>query len=53
MCPIEKDVMVRIAKAWSALNRLKTIWKSSLLNSLKRNFFRAVFESALVYGSTA
>ena len=49
----EKDVMIRIAKAWSALNRLRTIWKSSLPDNLKRNFFRAVVESVLIYGSTS
>ena len=49
----EKDVMIRIAKAWSALNRLRTIWKSSLPDNTKRNFFRAVVESVLIYGSTA
>ena len=49
----EKDVMIRIAKAWSTLNRLRTIWKSSLPDNTKRNFFRAVVESVLIYGSTA
>ena len=49
----EKDVMIRIVKAWSALNRLRTIWKSSLPDNTKRNFFRAVVESVLIYGSTA
>ena len=48
-----KDVSIRIAKAWSALNRLRPIWKSSLPDNMKRNFFRAVVESVLVYGSTA
>ena len=49
----EKDAMIRIAKAWSALSRLRTIWKSSLPDNTKRNFFRAVVESVLIYGSTA
>ena len=49
----EKDVMIRIAKAWSALNRFRTIWKSSLPDNTKRTFFRAVVESVLIYGSTA
>ena len=49
----EMDVMIRIAKAWSALNRLRTIWKSSLPDNTKRNFFRATVESVLIYGSTA
>ena len=49
----EKDVMIRIAKAWSALDKLRTIWKSNLPNALKRNFFRSTVESILLYGSSA
>lgn len=51
MCSNEKDVRTRVAKAWSALDRLKIIWKSLLSDSLQRNFFRAIVESVLVYGS--
>ena len=49
----EKDVLVRIAKAWSALNRLRVIWKSALPDKIKINFFRAVVETVLLYGSPA
>ena len=48
----EKDVSIRLAKAWSALNDMDIIWKSSLPDTLKRNFFRATVESILLYGST-
>ena len=48
----KKDVQVRLAKAWAALNKLDKIWKSSLPTDLKRNFFRAAVESVLVYGAT-
>lgn len=41
----KRDVMVWIAKAWSARNRLRTMWKSYLPATLKINFFRAVVES--------
>ena len=47
----EKDVTIRIAKAWGALDGLNVIWKSSLPDQLKRDFFRAVVESVLLYGS--
>ena len=48
----EKDVDIRIAKAWSAVNKLTTIWKSNLSENLKRNFFRATTGSVLLYDST-
>ena len=47
----EQDVNIRIAKAWEALNSLNNIWKSNLPNQLKKNFFRAIVETVLVYGS--
>ena len=48
----EKDMTIRITKAWAALNKLTSIWKSNLPDDLKRSFFRAVVESVLLYGST-
>ena len=47
----EKDVLIRISKAWSALDRLRTTWKSKLPEQIKKSFFRAVVESVLLYGS--
>ena len=47
----DRDVNIRIAKAWAALNSMQSIWKSKLSEFLKRNFFRAAVESVLVYGS--
>ena len=47
----EKDIQIRIAKAWSALNSMQEIWKSKKPDKLKRNFFRAAVESVLVYGA--
>ena len=47
-----KDIDIRIAKAWKAVDRLTRIWKSNLPNNLKREFFRAVVEPILLYGST-
>ena len=48
----EQDVETRIAKAWGALKGLSTIWKSTLPESMKRDFFRATVESVLLYGSS-
>ena len=32
---IEKDIKIRIAKAWTALNKMQVIWKSNLCKDLK------------------
>ena len=34
----EKDVNTRLAKAWTATDRLSVIWKSDLTNKIKRIF---------------
>ena len=47
----EKDIEILIAKAWSALNSMHTIWKSKMSENLKRSFFRDTVESVLVYGA--
>ena len=44
---------IRIAKAWVALNKIKSVWNSNLSDDLKRSFFRATVESVLMYGATA
>ena len=49
----EKDVKIRKAKAWIALNKMDVVWKSVLPDDLKRSFFRATVESVLMYGATA
>ena len=48
----ERDMNIRNAKPWSALNSMNVIWKYSLSRKLKINFFRATVESVLLYGST-
>ena len=48
----ERDIEIRISKAWTALDKLRTVWKSTLPDKLKREFFRAVVEPVLVYGAT-
>jgi len=49
----KKDIEIRLGKAWSALNKLDVIWKSSLPANLKRKYFQATVESVLVYGATS
>ena len=48
-----KAVNVRTGKAWSALHKLDTVWKSEHSDGLKIAFFRAMVETVLLYGSTA
>ena len=50
---VEKDVNVRIAKAWTALHKMDIVWKSDLKKSIKISFFRATIESVLLYGSNS
>ena len=49
----ERDVLIRISKAWAAIDRSRAIWKSTLPEQIKKGFFRAVVESVLLYGSSA
>ena len=48
----EKDINMRLAKAWTAINRLLVIWKSDLTDKIKRSFFQAAVVSILLYGCT-
>ena len=36
----EKDIDTRLTKAWTAINRLSIIWKSDLIDKMKRSFFQ-------------
>ena len=45
----KKDSEVRIGLAWSAMNKMSTIWESNLSNDLKIQFFRAAVESILIW----
>ena len=48
----EKDIETRLTKAWTAINRLSTTWKSDLTDKMKRSFFQAAVTSILLYGCT-
>ena len=43
----EKDIAVRKALAWKALNKLDKIWKSILSDEVKLNTFTTLIESTL------
>ncbi|KXJ26798.1 hypothetical protein AC249_AIPGENE26428 [Exaiptasia diaphana] len=45
-----KDVNIRKALAWKALNDMTNIWKSTMNPVLKKRFFVATVESILLYG---
>ena len=48
----EIDINTRLAKAWTAIDRLSVIWKSSLTDKIKCSFFQAAVVSILLYGCT-
>ena len=50
---IETDIDMRLAKAWTAIDRLSVIWKSDLTDKMKRSFFQTAIVSILLYGRTA
>ena len=41
----EKDIDMRLTKAWTAIDKLSIIWKSDLIDKMKRSFFQAVVVS--------
>jgi hypothetical protein len=49
----ERDIQIRKALAWKALNDMGRIWKSTMSIDLKRKFFVATIESILLYGCEA
>ena len=48
----EKDINMRLTKAWTAIDKLSIIWKSDLTDKIKRSFFQAAVVSILLYGCT-
>ena len=48
----ENDIDTRLTKAWTAIDRLTIIWKSDLIDKMKRSFFQAAVVSILLYGCT-
>ena len=48
----ETDINMRLAKVWTAIDRLSVIWKSDLTDKIKFSFFQAAVMSILLYGCT-
>ena len=48
----ETDINTRLAKAWTAIDRLSVIWKSDLTDKMKCSFFQAAVVSILLNGCT-
>ena len=48
----EKDIGTRLAKAWTAIDKLSVIWRSDVTDKMKRSFFRAAVVLILLYGCT-
>ena len=48
----DKNIHTRLAKAWTAIDRLSIIWKFDLTNEMKHSFFQAAVVSILLYGCT-
>ena len=46
-----RDIKIRKAKAWKAINDMSKIWKSDISRATKKRFFFATVESVLLYGS--
>ena len=49
---IENDINTRLAKTWTAIERLSIIWKSNLSDKIKRSSFQAAVGLILQYGYT-
>ena len=48
----ETNINLRLAKVWTAIDRLSVIWKSDLTDKMKRCFFQVTVMSILLYGCT-
>ena len=49
----ERDVNIRIGKAWTVIDWLSTIWKSDFSDEINRGFLQAVDVSVLLYDCTS
>ena len=47
---VEKDIATRKALAWTAMHKMKNIWKSSLSRNIKIRLFHTAIEPILLYG---
>ena len=49
---IEVDSNTRLAKPWTAIDRISIIWSSDMTDKIKRCFFQGPVVSILLYGCT-
>ena len=47
-----RQTSTRLAKSWTAIDRLSVIWKLYLTDKIKRSFFQGAVVSILLYGRT-
>ena len=48
----KKDIDTQLTKAWTAIDKLSTIWKLGLTDKMKHSLFQAAVVSILLYGCT-
>ena len=48
----ETDINMRLAKAWTIIDRVSVIWRSGLTDKIKCSFFQAAVVLILLYGCT-
>ena len=48
----EKDIGMRLMKAWTAIDKLSIIWKSDVTDEMKHSFFQAAVVSIMLYRCT-
>ena len=48
----ETDINTQLTKPWTTINRLSVIWKSDLINKIKRSLLQAAVVLILLYGYT-
>ena len=48
----EADINMRLAKAWTVIDKLSVIWKSDLTDQIKRSFFQTAVVSIQQHGCT-
>ena len=49
---IKNAINTRLAKVWTAIDKLLVIWKSDLTEKINHSFFQAAVISILLYGCT-
>ena len=48
----KNEINMRLANAWTAIDKLSMMWKTGIFDKIKRNFFQAAVVSIILYGCT-